>query len=255
MWNFSFDTTAIAVLQENYEAIYKQGGTITPEQLYDLKKYVWVILAGYLSPSNLVLRHWCLIDLFSNYPDHADKILKMVDTLSYKEDDNGMRVWAEGGYYFWYTMVILQLWMDKYSHLQMNSTVQIGRILDKVRKGIAETAYLRNGQWYVAPFGDVRDNPMSNDMGIDLQNIQQQPNADIAVISRIGNLGPITYKLRARPIRMNLHIPKNDYTLSVTKGVPVGFTWYTGFDNKYPNKWAEICDMLSFKRLISFFCI
>jgi hypothetical protein len=114
MWNFSFDTTAIAVLQENYEAIYKQGGTITPEQLSDLKKYVWVILAGYLSPSNLVLRHWCLIDLFSNSPDHAEKIYKMVNLLSYKKDDNSVRIWAEGGYYFWYTMVILQLWLAKF---------------------------------------------------------------------------------------------------------------------------------------------
>ena len=255
MWNFSFDTTALAVLQENYEAVYKQGRTLTPDQLSDLKKHVWVILAEYLSPSNLVLRHWCLIDLFSNYPDHADKILKMIDTLSYKEDNNGMRVWAEGGYYFWYTMVILQLWMDKYSHLQMNSTVQIGRILDKVSKGIAETAYLRDGQWYVAPFGDVRNSPMgAMDIGIDLKNIHQQPSAIIAVISRINN-EPITYKLKAKPIRLNLHIPKDDYIVSVINGIPIGFTFYDGWDKKYKNKWAEISDMLSLKRLLSFFCI
>jgi hypothetical protein len=198
----------------------------------------------------------------------------MVDLLSYKKDDNGMRVWAEGGYYFWYTMLILQLWLDKFpiavslsepkntpslSVATVFFVQQITSLLDKIRKGIVETAYLRNGQWYVAPFGDVRNSPMvTTDIGIDLQNIQQQTNADIAVITRINNIGPIIYKLKARPIRMNLHIPKNDCSLSVLDGIPVvypgeQFTFYTGFNNKYPNKWAEICDMLSPKRLLSFF--
>jgi hypothetical protein len=269
MWNFSFDTTAIAVLQENYEAIYKQNKTITLEQLSDLKKYIWVILAGKLSPSNLVIRHWCLIDLFSNSPDHAKKIYKMVNLLSYKKDDNDMRIWAEGGYYFWYTMVILQLWLDKFpttialSELKTTPSLscttvyyiqQITQLLDKIRKGIVETAYLRNGEWYFAPFGDVRDYPITNDIGIDLSNIQQQPDVNIAVLTRT-NVAPnmIGYKLQARPVRMNLHIPKDNYNLSVIDGVPINFIFYTGFSNKYKNKWAEICDMLSLKRLISFF--
>jgi hypothetical protein len=273
MWNLSFDTTALAVLQENYEAIYKQGGTITPKQLSDLKKHLWVILASKLSPSNLVIRHWCLIDLFSGSPDHVNKIKKMVDLLSYEKDDNGMRIWAEGGYYFWYTMVILQLWLDKFAKTPDNSSFltvsAIKTLINKICRGIAETAYLRAGQWYIAPFGDVRDAPM-NDMpiGIDLQNIQQQPYVIISVITRVcnsspwtGTLPPITYKLKARPIRFNLHIPKNDCTTLVIDGIPfvngtaTKFSFYDGWGKKYKSTWAEICDMLSLKRLLSFFSI
>ena len=275
MWNFSFDTTAIATLQESYEAIYKKGGTITAEQLSDLKKYVWITLAGKLAPSNLVIRQWCLIDLFSNSPDHAKKIERMIDLLSYKKDDNGMRIWAEGGTYFSYTMDILQLWLDKFpitvSLSEPKSTPslslttiyyiqQITGLLDKIRKGIAETAYWSNGAWCVAPFGDVRPGPMSNlQTGIDLQNIQQQPEVTISVISRIGssraglNAAYIPYTLKAKPIRMNLHIPKDDLTVSVVDGIPIKFKFYSGWSDKYKSTWAEICDMLSPKRLLSFF--
>jgi hypothetical protein len=260
MWTLSFNTIDLAILQENYETLYKGGVIITPEQLSDLKKHVWVILASKLSPSNLVIRHWCLIDLFSGAPDHAEKILKMVDLLSYKKDENGMRIWAEGGYYFWYTMCILQLWLDKFSPfsldtLEASNISEINRILSTIRKGITETAYLRNGEWYLAPFGDVRNNSMAyTPIGIDLQDIHQQPSVTIAVISRIDS-GPITYRIKARPIRFNLHIPKDDYIVSVINGDPVGFVFYDGWDKKYKDKGAEIADMLSFKRLLSFFVI
>ena len=133
---------------------------------------------------------------------------------------------------------------------------QIISLLDKIRKGIAETAYMSNGAWCVAPFGDVRPGPMSDlQTGIDLQNIQQQPKANISVISRINSTVGFnaTYIIRARPIGMNLHIPKDDCTIVLTDGVPKGFIFYTGWSGKYKNTWAEICDMLSPKRLLSFF--
>jgi hypothetical protein len=259
MWNFSFNTIDLAILQENYEAIYKQGGTITSEQLSNLKKHVWVILASKLAPSNLVIRHWCLIDLFSNSPDHADKIKEMIDLLSYKKDDNGMRIWAEGGYYFWYTMCILQLWLDKFFSWGASLPLlpimsKICQMIEEICKGIAETAYFRNGEWYVAPFGDVRKSPMSNmPIGIDLQNIKQQSNAVISVISRSSqNSNIVVYKLRARPIRFNLHIPKNNAKVTVINDTVIGFKFYTGWSSKYKNQWDELWDMLSFKRLISF---
>jgi hypothetical protein len=272
MWNFSFDTTAIANLQESYEALYKQGKTITAEQLSDLKKYMWITLASTLAPSNLVIRQWCLIDLFSNSPDHAKRIERMIDLLSYKKDDSGMRIWAEGGTYFSYTMDILQMWIDKFpisvtlsepkntpslSLTTIYYIQQITGLLDKIRKGIAETAYQSNGAWCVAPFGDVRPGSMSDlQTGIDLQSIQQQSKVTISVISRIDStVRGSSYILRARPIRMNLHVPKKDCTIVVTDGVPIGFTFYTGWSGKYKSTWAEICDMLSPKRLLSFFIL
>ena len=48
---------------------------------------------------------------------------------------------------------------------------------------------------------------------------------------------------------MNTHIPKDNYTVKVVNGIPEGFIFYTGYNNKYKNKAEEIKDLMDPKRL------
>jgi hypothetical protein len=245
------DTTLLATEQDKYEQIYRAGKDITAEQFLSLKNHVWVMLASKLAPSNLVIRQWCLIDLFSHSPDHSKKIFKMINLLSYKKDNNGMRIWAEGGTYFVYTMNILDLWIDRFDSAIILSDMK--NLLSKIKKGFGITAYVRNNQSYYAPFGDIRDTPIDPSFGLYLQEHNQ---IKVAIIFKnVLDKNSVQYTLKARPIRFNLHVPKEDETLLVMDGIPIGFQFYTGWDKKYKKSSDEIWDMLSFKRLKSFFFI
>jgi hypothetical protein len=243
-----FDTIELASSQEKYAEIYKAGQGITPQQLVELKKCLWVRLATKLAPSNLVLRQWALIDLFSGLPDHKEGILEMFDVLSYKQDDNGMRIWSEGHYYFWYAMEIVQLWVDKYA--SVTSLDSLKNLIKKIRMGLTATAYIREGVLYGAPYGDIRDVPLASP----IPDLIRKSHVKVSIITMDEEAGNVLqYNIKGKPIKFNLHIPKNDCKQTVVDGIPIGFQFYDGWDKKYKNKWEEIKDMLSLKRLKSFF--
>jgi hypothetical protein len=241
---WGFDTIALAQFQESCEQKFKNGETITPEETAKLGGCIWVKLASVLSPSNLVIRQWALIDLFSGLPWHASRLEKMIDTLSYKGDKSGMRIWAEGHYYFWYTMCILQLWVTKFE--DKVDLLKIKQIIDEVHKGLTITGYYRDEVLYGAPYGDIRDVPLDSAVEVKRENIVKISNVNMVAA---GNM--ISYQIQGRPVGLNLHIPKNDSVVNVIGGVPIGFKFYEGWDKKYKNQWEEIQDLLSWKRIKS----
>ena len=241
---WGFDTIALAQFQESCEQKYKNGEAITLEELAKLEGCVWVKLASVLSPSNLVIRQWALVDLFKGIPWHVSKLEKMLDVLSYKGDKSGMRVWAEGYYYFWYAMCILQLWVTKFENLVELSRIKV--IIEEIRKGLTITGYYRDEVLYGPPYGDVRDVPLDTVAEVERKNTITISNISMCTA---GNM--VTYQIMGRPVGLNLHIPKDNKVVKVIGGVPIGFKFYEGWDKKYKNKWEEICDLMSWKRLRS----
>lgn len=240
--------TALAVEQQKNLDLYKKGIALNEEDLTGLEKNLWVSLASVLAPNNLVLRQWCLIDLFRDRPTNKEKILKIIDVLSYGKNSGPDRIWGEGYSYFNYCLDTLNPWMEKFNG---DATVKkISALIEAINRGFIATSYLRDGTWYPAPYGDLREEPLR-------PSLQIKHTERDTVISNItvkyGSANKIDYVIKARPLGLNTHITLYDSSIYVIDGVPNGFLFYQGYDKKYKNKFAELFDTLNIKRILSLF--
>jgi hypothetical protein len=250
----------LAVMQESLLARYGRGADISRGELLELRNNAWVAAARHLAPGNLVLRQWGLIDLHAGTPAHAGKILAMMNLLSYGSSSDGGRLWAEGYSYWMYTLEVLSLWAGVFAKDEAGEKVRA--LIQAVDHCFAVTAYDRNGVWYPAPYGDLRDGPLfgptarlRNAISQQRQQRQQQepescafvkvkPIADIA-----GVAGGHEYVIQAKPVGMNTHVPAGTVKVAVRNGIPEGFRFYDGYDKKYSRGWLEWKDMLQAGRI------
>lgn len=244
---FNFKTgTALAVQQDQYIQKYLAGEKLSPKEISDMEQNLWVATASILAPGNLVIRQWALIDLFKGSAQHVNAIFKMMDTLTYKEKGN-YRLWAEGYGYFGYTRDVLDLWVTKFEYIEDLSAII--NIIDKVNQGSIATSYLRNGIWYPAPYGDLRDIPLKPDLQIPHE--MKTVAISNVVLNYAATDDLVWYSIKGRPIGCNTHIPKDNAIIKIQKGIPVGFKFYEGYDKKYKNSWEEYKDTFDPKRLKS----
>lgn len=250
LFNFNFKYgEELAREQDNLIECYKNNIPVDINAtLRDLENNEWVVLAKRLAPSNLVIRQYCLIDIFKNSPDHVDEIIDQLFKLTYCKEKifNVFLLYAEGYSYWLYVKYILKIWADKFV---IN---RIKNVINAIDNSFLCTSYLRNGIRYPAPFGDLRDIPLED-------CLQTQPkitNIHISNIFMITNREfdkIISYQciVNGIPVGLNTHIPKSDYTVYIKNGVPIGFKFYTGYANKYKNKFAEILDTFDPKRIVT----
>jgi len=235
-FNFG-NTTDLARLQDKLIEQYKSGNKkISENQMNELKNHTWVKLAKKYAPNNLVIRQYCLIDLFSNNDGKRSKIYDLVKRVSYNN-----RIWAEGYTYWLYTLDALELWADIFNEKKMNN------IICKINLNFLNTAYLRNDKWYPAPFGDLRDKPLDNVIQIN----HKINTIKIANIKLRKKDNKIVYKITGKPIDLNTHIPKDNSTISISNEIPNKFKFYKGYDKKYSSKVAEMADTFDTKRVKS----
>ena len=70
-----FETgSTLADFQDDKFKDYLEGGAATKEEMRRLERNLWVRTADKLAPGNLVVRHYCLIDLLSGKPRHERRI-------------------------------------------------------------------------------------------------------------------------------------------------------------------------------------
>jgi len=243
MFNFR-SGTALAIQQDTYIPILAGGGTLSGAQIKEMEDNAWVLIASKLAPSNLVIRQYCLIDMAKGVPEHKDKILAMMDLLSYK-CSGAYRIYAEGYSYFGYTMNALEPWIAKFYGKEDLS--ELKGILGKIENGFIATSYLHGAVWYPIPYGDTRPYPLDPKHQIDHDPCTMT--ISNVTFNYIG--GSSWYVINGRPIGLNTHIPKDSYMVTITNGIPVGFKFYEGYDKKYKNAWAEFLDTYNYKRLKS----
>jgi hypothetical protein len=239
MFNFK-NGTALAIQQDQYLQLYRSGGKLSEQQIIEMEQNLWVATAAKMAPGNLVVRQWALIDLFKGTPDNKTRILNIMDMLSYRHPGE-KRIWAEGYSYFNYTMDIVGDWVNKYS------MGDVQQLVDKIKHGFLATAYLRNGLWYPAPFGDLRDIPLNTDLQIK-HNIAPITISNVALNYYDGNLW---YNISGGPLGLNTHIPVNSSLITIRNGIPARFKYYEGYDKKYKNSWEEFKDTFNSKRVFS----
>jgi len=243
--NFSFGNgTIVAVTQDNLFQRYKEGQAIPVQEISGLENILWVNLAVTFAPCNLVIRQWCLLDLLKNNLRNKDNVANMVSRLSY-QGGNLYRIWAEGYSYWQYTRMILDAWVVKFGGVTEMTAIK--NMIGEIDQGFVQTAYLRSGVWYPAPFGDLRDVPLDKE----LQITHMISNLTVKNVSTTTIPGGIKYVIKGRPIGLNTHIPKNDSTITVINGIPQGFKFYTGYDKKYNNKLDEMIDTFDMKRVFA----
>jgi hypothetical protein len=240
-------TTKIAIDQDALIATYKSGKTTMPSsQLRDMQRDLWIRTSSVLAPNNLVIRQYCLIDIFSNSVKNKSKIKSQLDSLSYTSYNLDKRIWAEGYSYWLYVREALDLWIDKFKRTTNLTDVQ--SLISDVDFGFQSTAYLRNGIFYPAPFGDLRDQPLHES----LQASHVMKSARCKIVSFCAG-ATVKYYIKANPVGLNTHVPKNDSTITIVDGIPKPFTFYHGYDKKYDNTFCEITDTISFQRVMSLF--
>jgi hypothetical protein len=245
MLNFKCGTK-LAVQQDTYMKMLLNGDKISKSQIQDLKDNLWVKIAAKLAPNNLVIRQYCLIDILEYVPKNKNKILKLLNTLSYNEKSD-YKCWAEGYSYFNYVLDFLNVWMDWF-HCGMSMS-EFYDIINQIKQGFIATSYKRNDTLYPAPYGDLRDVPLSADLQIG------HSNTNIRLSNLIVNYNneTVDYKIIARPLGFNTHIPKKDAIVKVINGLPQPFKFYEGYDKKYKNVVEEIIDTFAIKRILSLF--
>jgi hypothetical protein len=229
--------TSLAVFQDQLIARYNQGGTISSAEMSRLKGNLWVETAATTAPNNLVVRHWCLIDLFSKTNTREQKIVNLLYTIS----SSGL--WLEGYSYYMYTKMALTPYAKKFNSKAMTEFMTSADI------AFSRSAYIGiDGKKWPAPFGDLRKGPLEPEY----QSTTMVDPCDYGFLKRVGS----TYTISARYLGCNTHTPK-DSVVKIVGGQPMvgsaGFKWYEGYDNKYPSKTAEIIDTIGIKRLFSIF--
>jgi len=228
--------------QDSLITVYKNGGSLSISDLKSMQNNIWVATASVAAPSNLVVRQWCLIDLFTGKPSHRKRLRRIIDCLSYGKKND--RIWAEGFSYWRYTRMILDEWSANFNDNHIIS------LIEQIDDGFIKTVYLSGSVWYPAPFGDLRDEHLNEDLiGKCWSTKSATRSGSAAIIELICTDSSTTYNIAGRPIGLNVHIPKNSYEIAIIDGFPDGFMFYEGYNTKYSTKEDEIKDIMDSLRL------
>jgi len=220
-------------------------GTIDKRTIRTLKINYWVRTAEKLAPGNLIIRQYCLIDLFEDKPCHKAKIRKLVNTIS--GGPGKYRTWAESYTYFLYTQMMLDPWVKRFSDDSVKSMIR------EIKMGFAYTAYERSTFLrYPAPFGDLWEVPLDSETSV-MASSMCDPDNDVEVknIKRYKKDGLVTYNIAPMPMGLNGHCEKQRHEWVIRAGIPDGFKFYDGYDKKYKNQKAEWTDLLDPRRLFT----
>lgn len=243
-FNFNFrQGTQLAIEQDFLINAYKNGVAIDKKVIDGLEKNVWVMSAKRLAPCNLVIRQYCLIDLYNKKPAHSFQIYQVLVKLSCTNVKNGI-IFMEGYSYYNYTLDALNLWLEAFPR-----EVLIKDHIRRIDKGFVDTSYNRDGVWFPAPVGDLREGPLAGHLQIDHEPVYWHGSNLIMNI----NEGRVHYTIKANPIGFNTHLAVDDQFVPIVGGVPLGFTFYEGYDKKYKNKIEEYKDTFNWKRIKSIF--
>lgn len=244
-WRFVYENDgALAQHQDSLLAQYQRGDSLPKRDIRTLKINWWVKTAYKLAPGNLVIRQYCIIDVYENEASHKEEIQRLVNILS--GESGGYRSWAEGYSYWLYTKAALNPWLDKFKD---DSLLNMRKAIDL---GFAITAWRQWGQWKPAPFGDLYDVPLDS-MGQKLayDSCMQYERIYVKNITRSVIDGYITYDIDPMPVGLNGHCEKSRGSYKIDDNKPQGFKYYTGYQEKFESRKAEWTDLLDPRRIFT----
>lgn len=242
-YNFEYGHS-LADFQDKKFQDYLYGESLSKVEKKRLTRNMWVKMAESLAPSNLVIRQYCLIDLYKGKTFHRKRIKNQLNIL-------GKDIWREGYSYWLYVKPLLFEYHKKFN--------RYGPFIEDMDRKFQETSYLwKDGKLYPAPFGDIRRSPLENEFqsGLPIQSSKDLYPLSIEVIFP----DTIVYKIKGSALGFNTHIPLEDQIVVTTTDTiyinkcdnsQVPFEWYKGYDKKYEDKSAEFKDTFNWRRIIS----
>ena len=241
-YNFEYGSS-LANFQEKKYNDYLDNVPLIKKEEKRLKKNMWVKMSECTAPSNLVIRHYCLIDLYKGKSFHRKRIGVQLEIL-------GDEIWREGYSYWLFTKPLLVEYYKKFN--------RYGTFIENMDKKFQEISYLgKDGKLYPPPYGDIRHVSLEKDLQ---GNSSIQSNRDIYPLIIQVSSDTIEYFIQKCPIGFNTHVPLETQTVVVTKdsvyikkddGTHEPFEWYKGYDKKYEDKGAEFKDTFNWKRIKS----
>jgi len=130
------------------------GATDTVE-IRQNRNNLYIIAARVLAPSNLIIRQYCIEDIYLNCPAHLSEIIHLYKMLSL----DGI-IWLEGYSYWLYTRRALDLYIKHFKAKYLTEVTILDNLINKTYDGFITTSYQRNGIKYPALFGDLREIPI-----------------------------------------------------------------------------------------------
>ena len=199
-----------------------------------LRDNMWVKTAYKLAPSNLVVRHICILDIIENKTKRISMVSKLLFILS---PDN---LWAEGYSYWLYTRIALSMYAKHFN------IPWLGQIIYDIDTMFDLTSYEGlNGQKWPAPFGDLRHIPLKKQKDID-----RRCNYSTKLFNKVGNI----YYIYDYPLGFNTHCEVKRSMRIIDGGRPLNFKFYEGYTTKYNSKPEEVKDtFFNWKRIKSIF--
>lgn len=210
-------------------------------------------LAYFLAPSNLVVATLVLLDLIEGRNTRQAKILKTCQRCcginparcawTVFEVDWSRSLWLEG--YSYWSVVVRYL----RAYRGMFDCVWAADIMVEIEKNFQCLGFHMPGaNKFPPPIGDVYEGPMA-------------PWSDYDTRTRIGPVSmewpgtpyDLLYCVNADPVGFNLHTHRVRNQYGIINGVLKGFSWYTGYRNKYPTVWSELREIFRWCRFVSLF--
>lgn len=213
-----------------------------------LRTNSWVKIAERLSPCNLVIRHYCLLDIIEREPKRFNAILEQVKLLTYYTANTSFLLYAEGYSYWLYIKNFLALYVSRFP-----STLLFSEFIYLIDRGFQATSYLHDKSrdampWrlYPAPFGDVRCEPLE-------ESLQDRTKMfDTITVMPVSKNG-LMYFVKSMPVKLNGHIQVKDSHVTIVDGFPQNFQWYHGYNEKYPTAGSRFVNTCNLRRIVSLF--
>ena len=255
--------TKIAILQDNAIdnklSIMNNDTTFNYNDELTINQKLFLFVSRFINKSNLVIRHLTLQDIYNNNNVNEKNILKLVKVLSYYNDtipENPL-IWAEGYSYYEYTKVPISIYLKS----NMDSVKQqIRDMLDLIENGFMITSFYNSEEhlFYPLLLGDLRKEPLNYFLQEKLKSKNTQIKCDISINPYInqyyGYNKSIVYKLKARPIGFNIHIPVKDSTIFIYEnGKIANFEYYRGIEYKYKSSFSQLLDLMQWNRIKTLF--
>ena len=231
------NTDSLAVEQDSLIKMYGRGQTVSKDTIRALRINWWVLCSEKTAPNNLVIRQFCLIDLFSGKDRYGYRIQRLVDVISGGPSPG--RSWAEGYSYWKYSKEAIIPWLQKFPGSPAAGPISV--MVRQIDSTFAATSYLRDGHRRPAPFGDLWDIPLDSAA----QDVDMADSASCRNMTVRKHFGFRVYYISPMPLGFNGHCEDAASTRTIENGIPLNFKYYQGYHEKYHTEKAEWIDLLN----------
>jgi len=204
------------------------------------QKNLYITVGRYIAPSNLIIRQYCIEDLYLHTPKHLKEISHLYEILSdYPQSD----IWLENYSYWRYMREALDSYIEYFSKWDkvpevINGIGYLGYSRFQTYAAFLRASYknAKGDKCYPAPYGDLRFVEIENEFNLFKSTFYPQHNYSIqpSFLEIHDLLHSIKYVVKPIPRGLNSHVPHSKrhivdviYNADETSFTVQNFKFYT----------------------------